>query len=62
MCKLRRVKEKNGYLSNFCGRHTEGGTPMVGSKFCETDCPYFRGTIKILRWEFIKCKFNPLID
>lgn len=61
MCRLRRVKEKNGYLSNSCGLWTESGTPMVGSKYCEKDCKFYRGTIKILNWEFIRCKFNSLL-
>ena len=60
MCILRRVKEQNGYLSNCCGLHTEGGTPMVGSKYCEKNCQFYRGTIKILNWEFIRCRFNSL--
>ena len=57
MCRLRRVKEKNGYLSNTCGYYDKSGTPMVGSKFCTNDCPHFKRTIKILHWEFVQCKY-----
>ena len=57
MCILRRVKEKNGYLSNFCGRYTDGGTPMVGSKYCINHCPHFKSAFKFLHWEFVRCKY-----
>ena len=55
---LRLIKSKNNgfVLTNICGLFTEGGTPMVGSKYCKEKCPHFNGVTKILFWKFIKCK------
>jgi len=55
---LRLVKSKNNgfLLTNMCGLITKNGTPMVGSKYCKEMCPHFNSTIKLLFWEFIKCK------
>ena len=55
---LRLIKSKNNgfVLTNICGLITEGGTPIVGSKYCKKECPHFNGVTKILFWKLIKCK------
>ena len=55
--KLRRIKIKDGFiLQNICGIELKEGFPMVGSKYCMEECPYYNGKIKIFGLEFIKCK------
>jgi hypothetical protein len=56
MYRLIKSKSKGFVLTNICGLHTEYGIPMVGSTHCRLFCPHFKGTIKVLLWEFVKCK------
>jgi hypothetical protein len=56
MYRLIKSKSKGFELTNICGLHTEYGIPMVGSTHCRLFCPHFKGTIKVLFWEFVKCK------
>lgn len=62
MCRLRLIKANGDWLSNKCGIDVEldsrgnGGTPMVGCKYCRQQCPHHKGIIRFLFWEFVKCK------
>lgn len=54
---IRRIKIRNGFiLENICGIELKEGLPMVGSKYCKKNCPFYRGEFRILWWNFIKCK------
>lgn len=54
--KLKRIKIKSDFiLTNCCWYETENGTPMVGSTYCKKMCPHYKGEIKILCWNFVKC-------
>jgi hypothetical protein len=37
-------------------RHKKG-VPMVGSTFCKTNCPHYKGTMRLLFWKFVKCSY-----
>ena len=54
---LRLIKSKNNgfVLTNICGLIMDGGSPMVGSKYCKQMCPHCAGITKIMFWKFIKC-------
>lgn len=55
---LRRITIKNGFvLTNCCWYSTRNSFPMVGSTFCKTNCPHYKGTIRLLFWEFVKCSY-----
>lgn len=54
---LRRIKKQGWRLTNCCWYETKDGTPMVGCKFCKNNCPYYKGTIRLLFWEFVKCSY-----
>ena len=55
--KLKRITaNKNGYLTNACWNNCQtDGVPHVGSKYCKKMCPHYKGEIKILCWNFVKC-------
>jgi Fe-S-cluster-containing dehydrogenase component len=54
---LRRIKIRNGFtLENPCGIKIDNNYPMVGCRYCKTQCPYYNGEVKILFWNFVKCK------
>lgn len=54
---LRRIKKQGWRLTNCCYHETKDGTPMVGCKFCKNNCPYYKGTMRLLFWEFVKCSY-----
>lgn len=59
MVVLRRITKKDWALTNCCRYETKyGNNPMVGSTFCETKCPHYKGTIKLLFWKFVKCSYE----
>ena len=44
-------------LTNYCDTITpDGGIPMVGSKYCKENCPYFKGILNVFGFGFVKCK------
>ena len=48
----------NGFIcTNCCWYQTENGTPMVGSTYCQKQCPNYRGKFRFLFWNFVKCKY-----
>lgn len=56
---LRRITYKRNMdwvLTNCCGLITPDGTPMVGSKYCKENCPYFKGILNVFGFKFVKCK------
>ena len=30
---------------------------MVGSTFCKTNYPHYKGTMRLLFWKFVKCSY-----
>lgn len=54
---LRRILKKSWILTNCCWYNTKYGVPMVGSTFCKTNCPHYKGIIKLLFWKFVKCSY-----
>ena len=57
MIRLRLIRSNKKYLTNSCGFQASGGTPMVGSSFCTTDCPHYRGVVDLKIVKFVKCNF-----
>lgn len=57
---LKRITYKRNMgwvLTNCCDTITpDGGIPMVGSKYCKENCPYFKGILNVFGFEFVKCK------
>ena len=58
LCRLRLIKTNGDWISNKCGIIENGGTPMVGCKYCRQQCPHHKGITKFLFWEFVKCNKN----
>ena len=58
MITLRRITSKGWALTNCCWFYAPNGNPMVGSKYCRSECPHHRGVVKILLWKFVKCGFR----
>ena len=54
---LRRISKQGWALTNCCWYNTEYGIPMVGSTFCQTNCPHYKGTMRLLFWKFVKCSY-----
>ena len=56
--KLKRITKKGFVLTNICNDQTMNGRPMVGSTWCKTKCPYYRGELNMFFIKFIKCLWN----
>lgn len=54
---LRRISKQDWALTNCCWYDTKDGVPMVGSTFCKTNCPHYKGTMRLLFWKFVKCSY-----
>lgn len=54
---LRRILKQDCILTNCCWYNTKYGVPMVGSTFCKTNCPHYKGVIRLLFWKFVKCSY-----
>lgn len=52
---LRRIIKRGCALTNCCWYSIKNDFPMVGSTFCKTNCPHYKGTIRLLFWKFVKC-------
>lgn len=57
MIRLRRIRSNNKWLTKRCGYHAPNGTPMVGSFYCTSTCPHYRGEVDLKIVKFIKCNF-----
>jgi hypothetical protein len=55
---IKKNYKKGWALTNFCWYETKDGFPMVGSTFCDTYCPHYKGTIRLLFWKFVKCGYE----
>ncbi len=57
MIRLRLIRSNKKWLTNSCGFQASGGTPMVGSFYCTSTYPRYRGEIDLRIVKFVRCNF-----